>query len=366
MEKSLKILFDRNPIKAIAFYLPQYYRTKENDEWWGEGFTDWVAVQKAEQLIEGQILPRIPLKGYYNLESPKVLRWQAMLAKKYNLYGFCFYHYWFKDGRRTLEKPAELLLKNKDIEMKFCFSWANEHWVRTWSNIKGNTWSAQYSTSQEEVGNSGVLLEQDYGLEKEWREHFEYLLPFFKDDRYIQYEGKPVFIFYRPELIPRLAHMVRCWKKWAVESGLKGLYVIGTIHRQNKRADRVLDAELLHNPNVFTNTLTPERCQGVGCYNYDELWKRYLRMDYCGNKKRYLSGLVNYDITPRKGRRGIVLKGMTPHKFGKYFRKLVKLSRNRGNEFIFVNAWNEWGETMYLEPDTLYGYACLRELKKSL
>ena len=130
-------------VKVVAMYLPQFHRTDENDKWWGEGFTDWVAVKEAEPVFEGHIQPRVPLnENYYNLMDREVMQWQAELAKKYNVYGFCFYHYWFKKGQKLLEKPAENLLNWKDIDMKFCFSWANVTWARTWSKITSkNEWS---------------------------------------------------------------------------------------------------------------------------------------------------------------------------------------------------------------------------------
>ena len=174
-------------MKTIAMYLPQFYRTPENDEWWGDGFTDWTAMSKAKPLFKGHKQPKFPLHNYqYDLLKKETLLWQEKLMKQYHVYGLCFYHYWFKNGRKVLEKPAENLLKWKDIEIPFCFSWANESWGRSWSNLANtNIWASNFETHKEHIGN-GILLEQDYGEKEEWIEHFNYLLPFFEDERWVK------------------------------------------------------------------------------------------------------------------------------------------------------------------------------------
>ena len=195
-------------MKTIAIYLPQFHEVEENNQWWGKGFTDWITVKNAQPLCAGHRQPRVPLgQNYYDLSNHDVMQWQAKLAKRYHISGFCFYHYWFKDGRKILEKPAENLLEWMDIDMPFCFSWANQTWARTWTNIQNsNAWTgSDYEKSDEE---EGILLRQSYGGKKEWKEHFEYLLPFFKDDRYIQYDKKPIFLIYKPEYMYCLDNMM--------------------------------------------------------------------------------------------------------------------------------------------------------------
>lgn len=363
-------VFRKKNIKAIAFYLPQFHRIPENDKWWGEGFTDWQAVKDARAFIDNQKQPRHPKKGYYTLLSSETLKWQADLVQKADIYGLCFYHYWFKEGKQLLEKPAEILLKDKTINMRFCFSWANESWIRTWSNIAGNVWTDKYDarTGTNSQTEKGMLIEQEYGLEEEWRKHFEYLCPFFADERYIKHDGKPVFILYRPNAIPRLAHMVRCWNAWAREKGFKGLYIIGTIHQNLERVNKILDAELLHSPLALMNDCPPEYCNGIKCYSYDKSWRRYLEFARwrISSKKCYFCAVTDHDTTPRKGKNGVVFRGMTPKKLYWYFHELVRISRRKHNDYVFINAWNEWGEAMYLEPDEEYGYACLNAVKKAL
>ena len=187
--------------KIIAFYLPQYHAIPENDQWWGKGFTEWTNVKKAKPLFEGHDQPRIPLNhNYYNLLDDNTKIWQANLAKKYGVYGFCYYHYWFKGGKKLLEKPAEQMLSNKSIDLPFCFCWANENWTRNWDG-----------------GNREIMVEQDYGNKDDWECHFQYLLQFFKDKRYITVDGKPLFIIYKPDLIIDIYEMVKYFRQSIVE-----------------------------------------------------------------------------------------------------------------------------------------------------
>ena len=194
-------------VRTIALYLPQFHEIPENNEWWGHGFTEWVNVKKAVPLFEGHQQPRIPLdNNYYDLSDVNVMRWQTELAKKYGIYGFCFYHYWF-NGKKLLEKPVDNYLEAKDIDFPFCICWANEHWTNKWA-----------------TENDRVLIEQKYGGREQWKEHFDYLLPFFKDSRYIYQDGKPLFVLYRPELVTRRREMLEYWNQLALENGKTSTY----------------------------------------------------------------------------------------------------------------------------------------------
>lgn len=164
--------------KTIAIYLPQFHEVEENNRWWGQGFTDWVTVKNALSLFQGHRQPRVPLdQNYYDLLQHDTMKHQAEMAAKYKVSGFCFYHYWFKDGRRILEKPAENLLRWTDIDMPFCFSWANQTWARTWTNVSNSNAWIDVDFENRESGDD-ILLRQSYGGKKDWKEHFEYLLPF--------------------------------------------------------------------------------------------------------------------------------------------------------------------------------------------
>jgi len=354
-------------MRAVAMYLPQFHRVPENDAWWGEGFTEWTAVRGGEVLADGQTQPREPLDdNYYCLLDKETLLWQAELLKKYDI-GLCFYHYYFKEGRKILEKPAELLLEHPEIEMPFCFCWANESWARTWSKIENkNSWVRKGEVQSQEEGN-GILLEQKYGREQEWKEHFHYLLPFFKDSRYICVDGKPVLLIYQPTKIMVLQEM--CWflKELARKNGLPGLYIIG--ENTNKMLPG-LDATMYSGPMGYSYAenatwYTEEHfINDVRSFSYDRIWGDALNAPLISGKKTYFGAFVDYDDTPRHGETGTFLTGVTVEKFEHYLYQMALKNLRAGNEFLFINAWNEWGEGMYLEPDKKVGFGYLEAVRR--
>lgn len=364
-------------MKVIAFYLPQFHEIPENNEWWGKGFTEWVNVKKAVPLFEGHVQPRVPLNNYYyDLTDREAQIWQANLAKKYGVYGFAYYHYWF-NGKLLLEKPAENMLYDTEVDIPFCFSWANEPWT--------NVWVSQT--------NSKVLLQQTYGGKEEWLAHFNYLLPFFKDKRYIKNNGKPLFIIYRPDIIPNLNEMIDYFQEKAEEAGLPGIDFAYqhlaaakekmeddsrfeyNIHFEPIYAEFQLEKnkyKLLkefkrrvadffeHYTSINIRSLTTRR--GLKVYDYDTVWNNIL------NRKPYslkcVPGVyVDWDNTPRKGINGKVHKGACPEKFKKYFYEQVKRTKDVYHQnMIFVYAWNEWAEGGYLEPDERFKYGYLEAI----
>lgn len=342
-------------MKAIALYLPQFHRVPENDQWWGEGYTEWTAVRGGEKLFPDHYQPHIPLNhNYYDLMDKQTMQWQAELMKKYHIYGMCFYHYYFQDGRKILEKPAENLLRWKDIDMPFCFSWANETWGRTWSKVRNvNSWNV--IKEQESIkDDDGVLIRQNYGDESDWEQHFEYLLPFFKDNRYIRISNKPVFIIYKPEDIFCLIQMMDQWNEKAKQCGLDGIYFITT---NSEKGD--------------ANAWIRQKISYWGggrnqCVEYDEVCERIIGDALSLGDSCYLCGYTGYDDSPRRGEQGLVVKNSSPEKFYTLMRILFYLSEQRRKEFVFVNAWNEWGEGMHLEPDERYGYGYLEALDRAL
>ena len=180
-------------VKILALYLPQFHSIPENDKWWGNGYTEWTAVKNAKPLFANHYQPRIPLdNNYYDLSnnSGKTWFWQAELARKFGIYGFCIYHYWF-EGKQLLERPMEILRDHKEMDINYCICWANETWSRNWY--------AQERT---------VLLEQRYGDESAWIKHFEYLNTFFRDKRYIKIDNKPVINIYHSQEITCLKEML--------------------------------------------------------------------------------------------------------------------------------------------------------------
>jgi hypothetical protein len=348
-------------MKIIALYLPQFHRVAENDKWWGEGFTDWESVRRAKPMFKGHYQPHVPLdENYYNLLDKKTMEWQADLMKKYGVDGLCFYHYWFENGKQILEQPAENLLKWTDIDMPFCFSWANETWARSWSGIQGaNVWSEVGEGSKGK--DDGILLRQEYGKEADWKEHFMYLLPFFKDSRYIRVDNKPVFMIYKTNQIGCLEEMLECWRELAIQNGLDGIYVIGG--NSEGIGINVIDAHYLHEP-THANRKVMQGMYGEGIKRllYTDVWNEILSLK-TGEEKTYYGGFVGYDDTPRRESHGLVIENATSELFGAFLAQLFAKNKACGNEITFINAWNEWGEGMHLEPDKANGYRYLEQIQ---
>lgn len=352
--------------KILAIFLPQFYETEDNNKWWGKGFTDWDPVRSAEKLFPRHEAPWNPLNNnYYNLNTYDTMAWQAQMAEKYEIDGFCFYHYYFENGKKELEQPAENLLKWTDINMPFCFNWANESWIRSWSKIEGNVWSEKFECSEAD-SSKGVLVKQEYGDETEWERHFEYLLPFFKDKRYIRINNKPVFIFYRPGDIKPLKKMAAFWRSLAKTAGLDGLYLIGA---NENISDSGLDAALVYEPRTSINKLNRVNKvyveNGVRCFEYTDIWEEIIKDHPFVGCKTFYSGITGYDDTPRRGHSGECIVNRSPHIFEDGIKKLILKSKQCSNELLFINAWNEWGEGMYLEPDEQKKFAYLEAIRRA-
>lgn len=345
-----------NP-KMIAFYLPQYHAIPENDKWWGEGFTEWVNTKKAKPLFDGHEQPKTPLnENYYCLLDSETQEWQAKLAEENGIDGFCYYHYWF-NGKMLLEKPMEQMLENKNITLSFCISWANEPWARTWDGK-----------------DKEVLMPQTYGEKKEWKEHFDYLSKFFMDDRYIKNDNKPVMLIYRTENIPKCNEMIKFWDEECKKIGLDGIYIVETMNSFQKQSmcnsDAVVEFEPMltirhHLPmNVQGTRYTKKKLNILDKLDYSMVWERVLNKDVDYGKKKFLGGFVNWDNTARKGKKGLVLTDGTPNLLKKYLNKQYNKAKKNGSEYLFINAWNEWAEGTYLEPDSNNEYEMLDVVKE--
>mgnify|MGYP004621908669 CR=1 FL=1 len=341
-------------MKVLTMYLPQYHQVKENDEWWGEGYTDWVSAKNAKVLYEGHYQPHVPMKNnYYDLTQKETLKWQADLMKKYGVDGQCIYHYWFKDGRQILERPAEILLESKEIDMPFCFSWANQSWANSWSAIKGAAvWCDDRETQKKKENASGLLLEQQYGGEKEWKIHFDYLLPFFKDERYIKIDNMPVFVLYQALHITVLPQMTKCWNQWACQAGFAGIYFVGASNKDNSLVNKVLypAPQLALSPLFASKSFDSD----LRVLQYKEVWDVTIESALT-IEDGTVGAFVGYDDSPRRGKRGCIIDNATPELFKEYLTKLVAINAYHEEQFTFINAWNEWGEGMHLEPDEKWG-----------
>lgn len=349
--------------KIIAFYLPQYHSIPENDKWWGNGFTEWRNVKQARPLYKGHMQPNIPLNNnYYCLLDENVQVWQAELAEKYGVSAFCYYHYWF-NGKLLLEKPMENMLKNPNINISYCISWANESWTRSWDGKEKK-----------------ILIKQKYGGKDDWEKHIEYLIPFFKDHRYLKIENKPIFLIYSTSRIEKCEEMVEYWKQRLVEEGFAGLYIIETLNGvQSSHFLNNSDADIVFEPiYTLTNEIkkrdlyskikrfirshfsTKEIIKVDGKKAYEIIQKR----KYSPKRKTYIGTFTSWDNTPRKGNKGTVFIDINPEDYGKNLKTILK--RDDIEDYIFINAWNEWGEGAYLEPDTKYNFKMLEETKRAL
>lgn len=364
--------------KIFAAYLPQFHETEENNRFWGPGFTDWMAVKNSLPQFDGHYQPRIPQgNNYYDLSDPSILSWQAKLAREHGVDGFNIYHYWFKNGHKVLHTPAENLLENKDIDIQYFFSWDNTSWVRSWSNVIGNSWAPAYDPNKKDA--SPFLLELDYGGVKDWDEHFYYLLPFFQDERYLKIKNKPVFSFMKGRTSSQLMAMIDRWHFLSRKHGFDGLVFISGkpvfgnsiipgaqfIYQPVYSAWGVrsaIEARLRKYLHVERNNTNP-----VYVYDYEYVWKKILR-----HAKRnimnnlILGGVVNYDDTPRRGKNAYILINDSPEIFERYFSEIYSLCCKNDKEILLLTAWNEWGEGAYLEPDEKNGMAYLDALKRAV
>ena len=356
-------------MKIITFYLPQFHAFPENDNFWGKGFTEWTNVKKARPLYKGHYEPREPLNdNYYDLTDPNTFKWQVDLAKKYGVYGFCFYHYWFS-GKILMKKPMEMFLSDKSLNIHYCICWANETWSRRWNGKERD-----------------VLIKQEHGDKNEWIEHFNYLLPFFKDERYIKEDGCPLFVLYKPEIFPDYLKMFEIWNVLAEENGFNGMKfaIQSAIWNNDDHYDHSqVDYRIMFEPGYtdlksghsISYNLKKEMIKIFRLFNglyhlhplsYKEYCKDIVKRDVVDS--RYIPGMfVNWDNTPRRNERGATTLGNSPELFQNTMSKLIKKTRNEyKKDMIFINAWNEWAEGCYLEPDKKYGYRYLEALKKAL
>lgn len=361
-------------MKKIAFYLPQFHSIPENDEWWGTGFTEWTNVKASSPQFKGHMQPEVPLdEYYYDLLDSTAQEWQSKLALQYGLDGFCYYHYWF-EGKLLLEKPMENMLENVNIRIPFCICWANETWSRTWDGQE-----------------TSILIKQNYNEdERAWREHFLYLLQFFKDERYINKDGCPVIIIYKPQLITNCKEMISYWRSLAKEHGLNGLYIgyqhhsafnydmdalgfdfgiefepmftIREIDREKSRRFGIIKRAITH-PKWLYRKLREKCLHESKVYDYDEIWKRIIARK--PERSNLMAGaFCGWDNTPRMGNKSTVFYESTPEKFKKYFKDQYSHAHKMYKpDFIFINAWNEWAEGAHLEPDQKNGYGYLEAIK---
>nr|WP_255502198.1 glycoside hydrolase family 99-like domain-containing protein [Algoriphagus sp. AK58] len=357
--------------KIFTYYLPQFHQIPENDSWWGEGFTEWTNVRKAKPLFRGHQQPLIPGElGYYNLETSETMKKQAKLAKDYGIDGFVFYHYWFGNGKTLLEKPILNFLNDSSIDIQFCICWANESWKGTWHGAKNR-----------------MLQEQKYLGGKDYVSHFQFLLPFFQDQRCLRIEGKPVYQVYVPENIPDWEVYKTTFEELAVQNGLLGIYWIAVRSTENFDPTKfgiqgVINSNLnkinrYHHVNLngifyryfLSNPLTrkvfkwPKRIPYSIVRKCLEDFKSEYPYDF------FPLAIPNWDNTPRTKEDGSVYTGCSPEAFKEHLKACLDKAKNISNSnkgMVFIKSWNEWAEGNILEPEKEFGLGYLEVIKELL
>ena len=343
--------------RLIAFFLPQFHPIPENDAWWGNGFTEWTNVFRAKPLFPGHEQPRIPADlGFYDLRLAETRERQAELARSHGIHGFCYYHYWF-EGKRLLERPFNEILASGRPNLPFCLCWANEPWSRRWDGQPND-----------------VLQMQTYSLQDD-RRHIEWLLPALGDSRAITIEGKPLFLVYRAKELPDPRRTTEIWRSAVERAGLKGLYLIAVETGWDSGWDATtvgFDAKVLFQPqfSMLRSSVPRSRVSvagGLETYDYDAAWP-ILGQPQAVQYRRYSTVFPSWDNSPRKGLSGVAIHNATPASYEAWLRQTIAATRGEPPEhrIVFINAWNEWAEGCYLEPDVKHGRAFLEATARAV
>ena len=358
-------------VRAIAFHLPQFYPTPENDDWWGKGFTEWTNVVKARPRFEGHYQPHLPADlGFYDLRLPEARAAQAELAAEYGIYGFCYYHYWFS-GRRILERPVNEILRTGEPDFPFCVCWANHNWTRRWDGKE-----------------SEVLLEQRYDLEDDLV-HIRSLVPLFSDRRYIRVMGRPLFLVYRASELPEPRRTTETWRREAERAGLGGLFLV-RVESGGEVGDPTgfgFDAALRFEPagplapRIFRSKWWRRHKLGTGetvfrdneVYQYDSLVARALTEPQAVYR-RIPCVCPGWDNSSRRQEGALIFTDSTPEAYERWLRGVVdrlmvetcrvESGLISADSLLFINAWNEWAEGNHLEPCRKWGRAYLEATRR--
>ncbi len=356
--------------RLIALYLPQYYPIPENNRWWCEGFTEWTNVAKARPLFRGHYQPHLPANlGFYDLRVPETRLAQASLAAKYGIEAFCYWHYWFGNGSRILQRPFDEVLKSGEPNFPFCLGWANETWTGTWHGSSNR-----------------VLIEQKYPGWDDHKKHFDFFLQAFSDPRYVCVDGKPILFIYRPAQIPQCHKVMDLWRELAEKNHFPGLHLVAqapTIEwNPYKNGFDAMTISLMPTWELHTFTqkirnriernaflksmITRVTEKPLNVYPYREAIKYFIMQNI--EWEYYPMVIPNWDNTPRTGRYGLVYTGSTPELFKMHLRDALsvvsKLDENR--RILFIKSWNEWAEGNHLEPDQQFGLRYLEVINEVL
>ncbi|MEY4916850.1 MAG: hypothetical protein RL616_763 [Verrucomicrobiota bacterium] len=331
--------------RLIAFHLPQFHPTPENDAWWGRGFTEWTNVAKCQPQFLGHDQPRLPADlGYYDLRLPEARAKQAALAREHGIEAFCYWHYWF-GGKRLLERPVNEILARGEPDFPFCLAWANETWSRRWLGEEQD-----------------ILAKQVYSAEDD-KAHAAWLAAAFADPRYLRFDGHPVFGIYRPGDLPDLKHFANAVRAACKKKKLPAPHLIGiNSHHHADWRKHGLDANLDFEPQlgVMPNVMAP------GLKVFDYATGRRLMHQRKRDYEFHPCIFTGWDNTPRRGKNAIIFVDSTPEIFAEGLDEMIRSVEARPFEqrLVFVNAWNEWAEGNYLEPDQKRGRSYLEAVRR--
>ncbi len=344
-------------IRLIAFYLPQFHPIKENDSAWGKGFTEWTNVSKAVPQFEGHYQPRLPGElGYYDLRLKDIQKRQIELAKNYGLHGFCYHYYWF-DGQKIMDTPLQQLLDNPDLDFPFCINWANENWTKRWDGLDHE-----------------VILKQNHSESDDFA-FLEAIKPILTDKRYIKISGKSLLMVYRPQLFPDIKATVKRWREHARKIGVGELYLVLSHSFDHQDPTEIgFDAATEFAPNNFqvenkTSELNFYNSNYSGnAYDYKSAINFSIRQETPSYTK-FRSVAPGWDNEARKPGKGTTFINASPDLYAKWLEFVLYdtyHNRQSDEKIVFINAWNEWAEGAYLEPDRKYGYSYLHHTYKQL
>jgi GT2 family glycosyltransferase/glycosyltransferase involved in cell wall biosynthesis len=346
---------DKKIYKPLAFYLPQFHPIPENNLWWGEGFTEWTNVTRATQQYQGHYQPRRPGDlGYYDLRLKETQVAQAKLAKEYGLHGFCYYYYWF-DNKKMLNLPIENMLKDKDVDLPFCVCWANENWSRNWDGQ-----------------NRYVLLEQNYSDETNMN-FIKEIAQMFKDSRYIRYNGKPLLVIYRIKIIPNFPQVAQMWREYCREIGIGEIHIasvrFGLETLEHDASYYGVDSFVLFPPHEAgrkdLRSSVPHLNKNFHgeIFDYDYVVESDIEKHNTQYSNLHRGAMMGWDNTARRMESSRIFHGATPLKFRKWLKNIKvqheHYSQDNNESLVFINAWNEWAEGTYLEPDQKFSKAYL-------
>lgn len=350
-------------LRALAVILPQFHPIPENDKWWGRGFTEWTNVVKAKPRFAGHYQPHLPADlGFYDLRLAQTRQDQADLAKAHDIHGFCIHHYWF-NGQRLIETPVNEMLASGKPDFPFMLCWANENWTRRWDGL-----------------DKEVLMEQNYHAD-DHREHAKYLCEnVFNDPRYIKVDGKPFFLFFNSDIIPDLKETIEIWRDEVKKHGFPDIYLGGVKTAETKipnAEDLGFDVVIEWQPDWANLEIIPTLLDRIK--NKLGIGETYRKLDYgemvnrmmakkIPTFKHYNCIMPGWDNCARRKNNAFLIDNSTPEKYQTWLEDICNRSKTYSEEenFVFINAWNEWAEGNHLEPDQKWGLKYLEKTKEVL